>query len=1253
MAKVLSRNVVIYVDGKQVDSTIKSLQAELKKLQNRQKNLTIGTDEYIQTSLKMREIQNVLRENTRALQKQDTQLELSLNKISNLGNMITGIQSLFAMGDAAVGSLKDIAKAATELDDAYADVMKTTGLTHDEVERLNQAFRDIDTRTSREQLNQLAYEAGKLGISSREAVEQFVKAADKINIALGDVLGDGAMVTIGKLADIYSRATDTIAEKDLEGRMLALGSAINSLGQASTANEAYMVDFMSRLGGIADQAGLTADQILGYASAFDQANLAVEMSATAFQKLIQQMISKPEEFIDAARMPLNDFRRMLETDMNGAIQRVLKGMDEMGGFQQLLPIFKDMGLDGARAASAVSALAGSLDKVTAAQSLANEQLLSGASIEEEFATKNSSLQAQADKAKKAFEDMRIELGQQLYPVVIQLTKSSTMAIKGLSGYLNLWRDNRAAAIALTGTLATLVGWYTRAYLVKLKDKAVDIATMAQKKAVTAITNLQTAVEARHTAQLEKSRLATLKQQLAVQQKIIADKAEYQAMGANAVVLAAERNSRFLSQQITAQQVVATNAHTAAVKANKLAMASTPWGAVIAAVAALTAGIVKLVKHQTRFRTETRELNKQIASESQQAKFLFDKLKNLDQKSQEYKDTLSKLNDLYPDILAHYTDEEGRLTNLAAARQAVIDKIREQIIEQRKLDRYSQIAGDFAEDTDKTKERIYKTMIREAYSKEVGERQYQSILSVLPSSYDAQVDLSKLIADVNKAVGANITDNVDGLVTLLSKYAKIVNKAYKEQNQFEAIYGDKKGITPFRYIDKSKPITSDSTQETSTPSAISDEAKKAAERAAKELLEKGEKNAEAASKLLNALATKYTVPTVQSELALLDKQIETIAQGLEEAFAKKGKDGGITWMNEEMHQLHENLLANQQEMRKGVINDWVQKLGAETSDLQQRLNDLGMVDLTKVAEIDPEAAQDLQDLIEYFSILKENADKAAQAINGVQEATNSESWQDTLKDIADNIYKFSDSALKMWDHINTIITNVQSRTLAQVEEDTKQQQQRLQDNLAQGLISQEEYNIRSAKLDEDFQEKKKDIERQEFNRNKALSIAQSSIAAAVAIMRVLADPTFVGPARWAQLALVATESALQIAAIASQPAPYAKGGYTREPQILVGERGQEWVASNRLLRDPATAPLINALEQYQRGTIGMSAVNMQAVGTVAENRKEETIQLKLLNQQMAQLAKYLSDPRNRQAVISRQTQEKFDRDENFLRSAARL
>ncbi len=118
-----------------------------------------------------------------------------------------GIQSIFQMADAGIGKLKDLVADAAELDDVYADVMKTTGLTRDQVLQLNESFKKMDTRTAREQLNQLAYEAGKLGINSTQQVEQFVRAADKINIALGDVLGEGAMVTIDKLADVYAKST--------------------------------------------------------------------------------------------------------------------------------------------------------------------------------------------------------------------------------------------------------------------------------------------------------------------------------------------------------------------------------------------------------------------------------------------------------------------------------------------------------------------------------------------------------------------------------------------------------------------------------------------------------------------------------------------------------------------------------------------------------------------------------------------------------------------------------------------------------------------------------------------------------------------------------------------------------------------------------------------------------------------------------------------------------------------------------------
>ena len=65
-----------------------------------------------------------------------------------------------------------------------ADTMKYTGQTKEEVLDMNEHFKTIDTRTSREQLNELAGAAGRLGITSKAAIEEFVDAADKITVSL-------------------------------------------------------------------------------------------------------------------------------------------------------------------------------------------------------------------------------------------------------------------------------------------------------------------------------------------------------------------------------------------------------------------------------------------------------------------------------------------------------------------------------------------------------------------------------------------------------------------------------------------------------------------------------------------------------------------------------------------------------------------------------------------------------------------------------------------------------------------------------------------------------------------------------------------------------------------------------------------------------------------------------------------------------------------------------------------------------------
>ena len=81
--------------------------------------------------------------------------------------------------------------AYAEMDAEMANVRKFTGMNEDEVVALNEELKKIDTRTGREELNQLAQEAGRLGKSSQEDVLGFVRAADQINVALDD-LGDGA-----------------------------------------------------------------------------------------------------------------------------------------------------------------------------------------------------------------------------------------------------------------------------------------------------------------------------------------------------------------------------------------------------------------------------------------------------------------------------------------------------------------------------------------------------------------------------------------------------------------------------------------------------------------------------------------------------------------------------------------------------------------------------------------------------------------------------------------------------------------------------------------------------------------------------------------------------------------------------------------------------------------------------------------------------------------------------------------------------
>ncbi|WP_394995417.1 phage tail tape measure protein, partial [Emticicia sp.] len=296
------------------------------------------------------------------------------------GNLIT-VAAQFL-----IGIIPGLISKAGKLSDSLADVRKTTGMTRTEVEALNSDLKKMDTRTSREELRKLAMEAGKLGKESTQDVLDFVSAADKITVALGEDLGADAVTKIGKITQTF----DLEKMYGMENAMLKVGSAVNSIGQASSANEKNIVEFTYRTQGLASAAGIAVGDILGYAATLDMAGQSMEVGATVTNKLFVALGTDVPKFAKLAKMGVQDFAKLLQTDANEALIRVLENVKGNNkGLLGMAEILKKLGLEGQESVNVVSALANNTETLRKQQELGNEEFRKGTSILDEFNIKNN------------------------------------------------------------------------------------------------------------------------------------------------------------------------------------------------------------------------------------------------------------------------------------------------------------------------------------------------------------------------------------------------------------------------------------------------------------------------------------------------------------------------------------------------------------------------------------------------------------------------------------------------------------------------------------------------------------------------------------------------------------------------------------------------------------------------------------------------------------------------------------------------
>ena len=640
---------------KELRQTLKAINAELSS-----GRVQRGSEEWAKYAKAARQVNEELKKikvETEGAQKSFTDI---------VAEQTTKWWSLYDIAKNSIGMIysfgSEKVQAFAQMDEAMSQVTKYTGMAREEVNSLNEDFKKMDTRTAREQLNALAGDAGRLGIQAKDQVLEFVDAADKINVALGEDLGEDAVKNIGKLAMMFGEDKT----KGMRAAMLATGSAVNEVAQNCSAAEPFLVNFTARVAGAAHQAHISQADILGFAASMDENMLREETSATAYQNILMKMYTKTEAFAEAAGIEVEKFSNLLRTDANEALLQFAEGLSKKGGLAELAPIFGDLKTEGAGVAAVLSVMAGKADEIRARQALANKAYQEGTSILKEFDVQNNTVQAGLDKAKKRANDLAVELGERLQPIMAEGLHLTSAATKIMISVLDFSMKHKTELIAI----ATAYVLYNGA--IKAHNAYLTISN--------GITKTATTLRIIHAAAT-----ANLTGNLTGANKILT------IFNANMIKSAAGQKAATAAVYLfsAAKAALTGNIKTAtvAVRALWTTLNLNPFVAIATAVLAAGAAIYAFTSRTTEADKAMKSFSSANMQEQQEMYKLYDAIRKTNEGTQQRKDLINEFNSKYGSYISNLLTEKTTVDELAAAYReastAIQNKIAMQKIEEAK------------------------------------------------------------------------------------------------------------------------------------------------------------------------------------------------------------------------------------------------------------------------------------------------------------------------------------------------------------------------------------------------------------------------------------------------------------------------------------------------------------------------------------------------------------------------------------------
>ena len=325
---------------------------------------------------------------------------------------------------------------------------------------LANAFRQLgrEIPMSYEELNRLGGVVGQLGVQTPEAVLEVTRTIAMLGTTT-NMTAEQAAMDMMHFANIMGVTADQVS--DYIHRM---GSAVVDLGNNSVSTESEIISMAMRIAAAGRIAGMSSQDILGWATALTDMGLRAEMGGTAISRVIQNMMFAVADGGDAlsafatiAGQTAGEFAASFRANPTAAIEefldRIVALQEDPNGAPGLRAMLNDMGLAGVRVRDVMNRLGGNLDLVRRNIARANEAWRENIAMENEAEKRYATFNSQLQLLRNRFADLGIE--------IFSLVRDKLERLVNIIGHVLDWfrrlDDQTQSNILLFASLAAAIG----------------------------------------------------------------------------------------------------------------------------------------------------------------------------------------------------------------------------------------------------------------------------------------------------------------------------------------------------------------------------------------------------------------------------------------------------------------------------------------------------------------------------------------------------------------------------------------------------------------------------------------------------------------------------------------------------------------------------------------------------------------------------------------------------------------------------